>query len=139
MLSGGIPNPVVLVSAVALIDFDGRVLITKRPKGKKMSDLWEFPGGKVKEGETPETALIRELKEELDLNIAKSCIAPLLFASHEYADFHLLMPLYICRIWEGVPTPREGQELKWVAPNGLGKYPMVPADEPLIPLLQDFL
>ena len=131
--------PSVLVSAVALIDADGRVLISKRPEGKTMAGLWEFPGGKVEEKETPEDALIRELKEELGLDIAESCLAALSFASHAYTDFHLLMPLFVCRVWKGVPEPREGQEIRWVRPMRLGDYDMPPADNNLVSLLQDFL
>ena len=131
--------PSVLVSAVALIDADGRVLISKRPEGKTMAGLWEFPGGKVEEKETPEDALIRELKEELGLDIAESCLAALSFASHSYTDFHLLMPLFVCRVWKGVPEPREGQKIKWVRPMRLGNYAMPPADYNLVSLLQDFL
>ncbi len=131
--------PVVLVSAVALIDVDGRVLLASRPEGKAMAGLWEFPGGKVKDGETPEAALIRELKEELAIDITESCLAPLTFASHSYDDFHLIMPLFVCRIWKGLPTPQEGQTLKWVRPMNFRDYPMPPADEPLVALLQEFL
>ena len=131
--------PSVLVSAVALIDADGRVLISKRPEGKTMAGLWEFPGGKVEEKETPEDALIRELKEELGLDIAESCLAALSFASHAYTDFHLLMPLFVCRVWKGVPEPKEGQEIRWVRPMRLGDYAMPPADNNLVSLLQDFL
>ena len=131
--------PSVLVSAVALIDADGRVLISKRPEGKTMAGLWEFPGGKVEEKETPEDALIRELKEELGLDIAESCLAALSFASHSYTDFHLLMPLFICRVWKGVPEPKEGQEIRWVRSMRLGDYAMPPADNNLVSLLQDFL
>ena len=130
---------VVLVSAVALIDRDGRVLLTQRPPGKSMAGLWEFPGGKVEPGETPEAALIRELHEELGIDTWASCLAPLTFASHSYADFHLLMPLFACRKWEGIPQPREGQALKWVAPGALKDYPMPAADVPLIPILRDWL
>jgi 8-oxo-dGTP diphosphatase len=130
---------VLLVSAVALVDADGRVLLAQRPKGKRMAGLWEFPGGKVEPGETPEAALIRELQEELGLDTWQSCLAPLTFASHAYADFHLLMPLFICRKWQGTPQPREGQVLKWVRPAALRDYPMPPADIPLIPVLQDWL
>jgi 8-oxo-dGTP diphosphatase len=132
-------RPTVLVVAVALIDADGRVLIAKRPAGKSMAGLWEFPGGKVHAGETPEAALVRELNEELDIDITESCLAPFTFASHAYADFHLLMPLYLCRVWKGDLTPREGQVLKWVQPNTLRDYPMPPADEPLVAMLRDFL
>ncbi|MBO6949988.1 MAG: (deoxy)nucleoside triphosphate pyrophosphohydrolase [Rhodospirillales bacterium] len=133
------PLKTVLVAAAALIDADGRVLIAKRPEGKAMAGLWEFPGGKVHDGELPETALVRELKEELDLDITESCLAAFTFASHAYDDFHLLMPLYLCRIWKGQPTALEGQELKWVPPMRLGDYPMPPADKPLVALLRDYL
>ena len=129
----------VLVSAVALIDADGRLLLAQRPEGKSMAGLWEFPGGKVEPGETPEAALIRELQEELGIETKESCLAPLTFASHAYDDFHLLMPLYICRRWEGTPTGREGQKLAWVRPAKLRDYPMPPADLPLIPPLEDLL
>ena len=130
---------IVLVSAVALIDSDGRVLLAQRPEGKSMAGLWEFPGGKVEPGESPEAALIRELKEELDIDTWQSCLAPLTFASHAYAEFHLLMPLFACRKWQGVATPREGQTLAWVRPSALRDYPMPPADVPLIPILRDWL
>lgn len=129
----------VLVAAVALIDADGRVLISKRPEGKQLGGLWEFPGGKVEPGERPEAALVRELKEELAIDVSESCLAPLTFASHAYDDFHLLMPLYVCRRWKGQVTGAEGQEIKWVAPHRLRDYPMPPADKPLIPHLQDLL
>jgi len=129
----------VLVSAVALIDVDGRVLLAQRPEGKSMAGLWEFPGGKVEPGETPEVALIRELHEELGINTWASCLAPLTFASHGYDDFHLLMPLFACRKWEGIPQSREGQALKWVRATELRNYPMPPADVPLIPILRDWL
>lgn len=129
----------VLVAAVALVDPDNRVLLAQRPEGKSMAGLWEFPGGKVDPGETPERALIRELDEELGIDVTGSCLAPLTFASHGYADFHLLMPLYVCRQWKGNVTGREGQKLAWVAPNRLCDYPMPPADIPLIPVLQDLL
>lgn len=133
------PLPLVLVAAVALVDADGRVLIAKRPDGKPMAGLWEFPGGKVEDGERPELALIRELKEELDIDVTEACLAPLTFASHAYEKFHLLMPLYVCRRWKGMVSAREGQELKWVKPNRLRDHPMPPADEPLIPHLIDLL
>ena len=131
--------PVVLVVAVALVDRDGRVLLARRPPGKPMAGLWEFPGGKIRDGESPEAALVRELAEELGLDTAESCLSPLTFASHRYADFHLLMPLYVCRVWKGTPRAREGQVLKWVAPERLKDYPMPPADAPLIPALRDLL
>ena len=131
--------PIVLVSAVALVDADDRVLIAKRPEGKSMAGLWEFPGGKVDAGETPEAALIRELNEELGIDTVESCLAPIGFASHGYDDFHLLMPLFVCRKWQGDPVPREGQELAWVRPNRLRDYPMPPADVPLVAQLQDLL
>jgi len=129
----------VLVSAVALIDVEGRILLTQRPEGKSMAGLWEFPGGKVEPYETPEHALIRELQEELGIDTWESCLAPLTFASHSYADFHLLMPLYACRKWEGMPQGREGQTLKWARSKDLRDYPMPPADIPLIPILRDWL
>jgi 8-oxo-dGTP diphosphatase len=129
----------VLVSAVALIDPDGRVLLAQRPEGKSMAGLWEFPGGKVEQGETPESALIRELEEELGINTWESCLAPLTFTSHSYDQFHLLMPLFACRKWEGQPHPKEGQKLKWVHAKDLREYPMPPADIPLIPILRDWL
>ena len=130
---------IVLVAAVALIDADGRVLISRRPEGKQLAGLWEFPGGKVEQGERPEAALIRELNEELSIDVAESCLAPLTFASHAYEDFHLLMPLYVCRRWKGIVTGAEGQELAWVFPKKLSAYPMPPADIPLIPHLLDLL
>jgi 8-oxo-dGTP diphosphatase len=130
---------VILVSAVALIDVDGRILLAQRPEGKSMAGLWEFPGGKVEQGETPEAALIRELEEELGINTWASCLAPLTFASHAYDDFHLLMPLFACRKWEGTPRPQENQTLKWVFAKDLRDYPMPPADIPLIPILRDWL
>jgi len=130
---------IVLVSAVALIDADGRVLLAQRPEGKSLAGLWEFPGGKVDPGETPEAALIRELREELGIETKASCLAPLTFASHSYDDFHLLMPLFACRRWEGIATGREGQTLTWVRPEKLRDYPMPPADIPLIPILRDWL
>jgi 8-oxo-dGTP diphosphatase len=131
--------PLILVAAVALIDADGRVLLARRPEGKQMAGLWEFPGGKVLPGESPESALVRELKEELGLDTAESCLAPFAFASHRYPAFHLLMPLYVCRRWSGMPVPLEGQELTWVRPARLADYPMPPADRPLVALLQDLL
>jgi len=130
---------VVLVSAVALIDADGRILLAQRPPGKSMAGLWEFPGGKVEPGETPEAALIRELREELGIDTQTACLAPMTFASHAYADFHLLMPLFACRRWQGVPQPREGQALAWVRANALRSYPMPPADLPLIAALNLWL
>ena len=129
----------VLVSAVALIDRDGRVLLAQRPEGKSMAGLWEFPGGKVEGGETPEVALVRELYEELGIETWNSCLAPLTFASHTYDDFHLLMPLFACRKWNGIVQPKEGQTLKWVYPKDFSNYPMPPADIPLIPILRDWL
>ena len=129
----------ILVSAVALIDRDGRVLLAQRPEGKSMAGLWEFPGGKVEKGETPEAALVRELHEELGIETWDSCLAPLTFASHKYEDFHLLMPLYACRKWSGIVQPKEGQTLKWVAARDLSKYPMPAADLPLIPILRDWV
>src|SRR6266566_6144378 len=132
-------KPIVLVTAVALIDADSRVLLAERPEGKPMAGLWEFPGGKVHGGEMPEAALIRELKEELGIDVTASCLAPFTFASHGYAEFHLLMPLYVCRKWSGIVTAREGQQLKWVGPARLGDYPMPPADKPLIAMLRDLL
>ena len=130
---------IVLVSAVALVDQDGRILIAKRPDGKSMAGLWEFPGGKVEFGETPEQALVRELSEELGIKTWNSCLAPLTFASHAYEGFHLLMPLFVCRKWEGVVLPKEKQELKWVYSNELKNYPMPPADIHLIPILRDWV
>jgi len=132
-------NPVVLVAACALIDADGRVLITQRPPGKALEGTWEFPGGKIEHGETPEQSLIRELKEELDIDVSAACLAPLSFASHAYEHFHLLMPLYVCRKWQGTMQGREGQALKWVRARDLGAYKMPPADLPLIPALIDLL
>lgn len=129
----------VLVSAVALIDRDGRVLLAQRPEGKSMAGLWEFPGGKVEGGETPEAALVRELYEELGIETWNSCLAPLTFASHTYDDFHLLMPLFACRKWNGIVQPKERQTLKWVYPKDFSNYPMPPADIPLIPILRDWL
>jgi 8-oxo-dGTP diphosphatase len=129
----------VLVAAVALIDADGRILLAKRPEGKSLAGLWEFPGGKVEEGERPEAALIRELREELGIDVEHSCLAPLTFASHAYDDFHLLMPLFVCRRWKGIAMALEGQELKWVRAKDLRSYPMPPADLPLIPHLVELL
>ena len=131
--------PVVFVVAVALIDVDGRILLAQRPPGKKMAGLWEFPGGKVQSGETPEAALVRDLREELDIDTRRSCLAPLTFASHAYDDFHLVMPLYLCRVWQGTPKPVEGQVLKWVRPYDMGEFEMPAADRPLVAMLQDFL
>lgn len=128
-----------LVSAVALIDVDGRVLLAQRPPGKSLAGLWEFPGGKVEPNETPEAALIRELQEELGIDTHASCLAPLTFASHAYPDFHLLMPLFACRKWQGIISGREGQNLAWVRPEAMNTYPMPPADLPLIPILRDWL
>ena len=130
---------ILLVVAVALIDADDRILIARRPEGKKLAGLWEFPGGKIDPGERPEAALIRELREELDITVKEDCLAPLTFASHAYDDFHLLMPLYICRRWEGFVRPREGQAIKWVKAAQMRDYPMPPADAPLIPPLIDLL
>jgi len=132
-------KPLLLVAAAALIDVDGRVLLAQRPEGKAMAGLWEFPGGKIEPGETPEAALIRELDEELGINTVSSCLAPIAFASHGYDDFHLLLMLYACRRWQGVVTPRENNDVIWVRPNRLRQYPMPPADEPLIAMLQDLL
>ena len=123
---------IILVAACALIDADGRVLLAQRPEGRPMAGLWEFPGGKVEEGERPEDTLIRELHEELGITVREACLAPLTFASHAYEDFHLLMPLYVCRRWEGTATAREAQQLAWVRPNKLREYPMPPADVPLV-------
>ncbi|AWM85772.1 8-oxo-dGTP diphosphatase MutT [Microvirga sp. 17 mud 1-3] len=128
-----------LVVAVALVDTDNRILLAQRPEGKQLAGLWEFPGGKVEPGERPEETLIRELHEELGITVKEACLAPLTFASHAYESFHLLMPLYICRRWEGFVQSLEGQALKWVKPQELRAYPMPPADEPLIPFLVDLL
>ena len=128
-----------LVVAAALVDTDGRVLLAQRPKGKTLEGLWEFPGGKVDANEQPEDALVRELREELGIVVKTPCLAPLTFASYAYEDFHLLMPLYVCRKWEGVAQPLDGQALKWVRPKDMRAYPMPPADEPLIPHLEDLL
>jgi len=130
---------ILLVAACALVDADGRVLLAQRPEGKQLAGLWEFPGGKVEPGETPEETLIRELKEEIGITTKPACLAPLTFASHTYEDFHLLMPLYICRRYEGIAQSLEGQRLKWVRPRDMRDYPMPPADEPLIPFLIDLL
>ena len=132
-------RPILLVAACALIDADGRILLAQRPEGKPMAGLWEFPGGKVEAGETPEETLIRELHEELGIETKVECLAPLTFASHSYERFHLLMPLYVCRRFQGIPQSREGQAPKWVRPRNLRDYPMPPADEPLIPFLIDLL
>ena len=132
-------RPVVLVAAVALVDIDGRVLIARRPEGKSMAGLWEFPGGKVHDGETPERALVRELNEELGIDVTESCLGAFTFASHTYADFHLLMPLYLCRKWKGTPTAHHHSALKWVRPDKLADYEMPPADKPLVAMLRDFL
>jgi 8-oxo-dGTP diphosphatase len=128
-----------LVAACALIDADGRVLLTQRPEGKPLAGLWEFPGGKVEAGETPEEALIRELREEIGIETKVACLAPLTFASHDYDDFHLLMPLYICRRYEGIARGLEGQAIKWVRARDIRNYPMPPADDPLVPFLVDLL
>lgn len=128
-----------LVVAVALIDADNRVLISQRPAGKQLAGLWEFPGGKLDAGETPERALVRECREELGIEVCETCLAPLTFASHGYDDFHLLMPLYICRNWDGEISPQEGQQIAWVRANRLQHYPMPPADVPLLPALRDLL
>jgi len=130
---------IVLVAACALVDVDDRVLLARRPPGKTMAGLWEFPGGKVHHGETPEAALIRELKEELAIDVTQACLAPFTFASHAYEDFHLVMPLYVSRKWQGTVTPLEGQELAWVRPVRMNRYPMPPADEPLVAMLCDLL
>ncbi len=132
-------KPILLVSACALVDADGRVLLSQRPEGKSLAGLWEFPGGKVEPGETPEQTLIRELREEIGIETQTACLAPLTFASYSYDAFHLLMPLFVCRRFSGIPKPREGQVLKWVRPKKMRDYPMPPADEPLIPFLIDLL
>ncbi|WP_333794741.1 8-oxo-dGTP diphosphatase MutT [Hyphomicrobium sp.] len=132
-------KPILLVAAAALVDADNRVLISKRPEGKQLAGLWEFPGGKVDAGETPEVALCRELQEELGIEVCETCLAPFTFASHAYPDFHLLMPLFLCRNWEGDVEPREGQEIAWVRAMRLADYPMPPADAPLVPWLRDLL
>ena len=130
---------IVLGVACALVDEDGRALLAKRPEGRSMAGMWEFPGGKIDPGERPEEALIRELKEELDIDVSQSCLAPLTFASFAYPDFHLLMPLWVCRKWNGTISPQEGQEIAWVRPNRMRDYPMPPADEPLVAILRDLL
>ncbi|MDX2157857.1 MAG: 8-oxo-dGTP diphosphatase MutT [Hyphomicrobiaceae bacterium] len=132
-------KPILLVAAAALVDVDNRVLIAERPPGKSMASLWEFPGGKVADGESPEAALVRELREELGIEVCDTCLAPFTFASHAYEKFHLLMPLYLCRRWEGDISPREGQRVKWVRAARLQDHPMPPADLPLIPMLFDLL
>jgi 8-oxo-dGTP diphosphatase len=139
MTAATVSTRLVLVAACALVDADGRILLAQRPEGKSMAGLWEFPGGKVEAGETPETTLIRELAEELGIVVKEDCLAPLTFASHAYENFHLLMPLYICRRWEGMVQPLEGQKLTWTEPKKLRSFPMPPADEPLIPALIDLL
>jgi 8-oxo-dGTP diphosphatase len=139
---GGWPTDTVkliTVSAVVMVDVDGRILIAQRPEGKNMAGLWEFPGGKIEPGETPERALIRELKEELGIDTTESCLAAFTFASHRYDDFHLLMPVFLCRKWDGFVTPQEGQVLKWVKISELKNYPMPPADKPLLAMIRDFL
>ncbi|MDG1438161.1 MAG: 8-oxo-dGTP diphosphatase MutT [Emcibacteraceae bacterium] len=133
------PVKLITVSAVVMVDTDGRILLAQRPKGKSMAGLWEFPGGKVEAGETPERALIRELKEELGIETSESCLAAFTFASHGYDDFHLLMPVFLCRKWDGLVAPQEGQTLKWVKINELKNYPMPPADKPLLAMIRDFL
>ena len=138
-MSKRLEKPIVLVAAVALVDPDGRVLLQQRPEGKHLEGLWEFPGGKVDVGETPEVALIREIKEELGVDITCACLAPFTFASHTYDKFHLLMPLYICYRWNGFVTPQEGQQTTWVRPNRMKDFPMPPADIPLVAMLRDLL
>jgi 8-oxo-dGTP diphosphatase len=133
------PKPLLLVAAAALVDADNRVLVAQRPAGRSMAGLWEFPGGKVEPGETPEAALIRELREELGIEVCDTCLAPFTFASHAYERFHLLMPLFLCKSWEGDLAPREAQAVKWVRASRLADYPMPPADLPLIPYLRDLL
>jgi 8-oxo-dGTP diphosphatase len=135
----GAARPILTVVAVVLVDADGRVLLAERPEGKSMAGLWEFPGGKIGEGESPEAALIRELSEELGIDVKESCLAPFTFASHAYEKFHLLMPVYVCRRWDGAPQPSEGQRIAWVRPSALKSYPMLPADAPIIPLLFELL
>lgn len=138
-MSVPVATRLLLVVACALLDADNRILLSQRPRGKVLEGLWEFPGGKLEAGERPEDCLVRELHEELGITTKPDCLAPLTFASHAYDDFHLLMPLYVCRRYEGVPVAREGQVLKWVRPRDLRDYPMPPADEPLIPILADYL
>jgi 8-oxo-dGTP diphosphatase len=133
------PQPLILVVAAALVDADGRVLIAQRPEGKNMAGLWEFPGGKIEADESPDEALIRELREELGIAVKQACLAPFTFASHSYPNFHLLMPLYVCRRWDGMPEPRHHAALKWVRPKDMKDYPMPAADLPLIPMLRDLL
>lgn len=133
------PLPLLLVAAVAMVDIDGRVLVAQRPAGKAMAGLWEFPGGKVDAGETPEACVVRELREELGVDITESCLAPFAFASHRYDREHLLMPLYLCRVWKGTPQPREGQALKWLRPLAMAALAMPPADAPLVAMLRDYL
>jgi 8-oxo-dGTP diphosphatase len=132
-------KPLLLVAACALVDVDGRVLMCQRPEGKALAGLWEFPGGKLEPGETPEACLIRELKEELGLEVAAACLAPFVFASHSYESFHLLMPLYLCRRWEGTAQPLEHPQIRWVRPSQMTDLPMPPADAPLVAYLRDFL
>ena len=139
MMGEDVAVKLLLVAACALVDADGRVLLAQRPEGKTLAGLWEFPGGKTESGETPEDTLIRELSEELGITVRQECLAPLTFASHSYEGFHLLMPLYVCRRWEGIVQPCEGQKLAWVEPRRMRDYPMPPADEPLIPMLLDLL
>lgn len=138
-MSAETPKRLLLVAACALVDADGRVLLSQRPAGKHLAGLWEFPGGKVEPGETPEETVVRELGEELGIETRTACLAPLTFASHAYEDFNFLMPLFVCRRFWGIPQPREGQGLKWVRPTKMRDYPMPPADEPLIPFLIDLL
>lgn len=133
------PDKIVYVVAVVLVDRDGRVLLAQRPPGKKMAGLWEFPGGKIEAGETPEAALVREIKEEMDIDTKESCLAPLTFVSHRYDDFHLFMPVFVCRVWKGMPVSKEGQSFSWVYPKDFDKYPMPPADIPLIPVIKELL
>lgn len=138
-MTAGVSLPVLLVAAAALVDRDNRVLVAERPAGKSMAGLWEFPGGKVGPGETPEAALVRELAEELSIEVCETCLAPFTFASHSYETFHLLMPLFLCRNWDGDIVPREGQRVRWIRASRLADLPMPPADLPLIPMLRDLL